>query len=146
MSCPNTTHISSNNPNLCEKNLICKKYYNYLQTECIDYIPNGYYLNDTNKKTIDKCNIKCKECSLNSTFYGLCLSCNTEENYFQKLNDPLNKYSFVECYNNISGEYYLDIKDNMFKPCFNNNSKNDSFCFQKCEYYYYIDFSNNYHC
>ena len=42
-------------------------YYDYYKTKCIDNIPDGYYLNDTNNKTIDKCNIKCKKCN-NETY------------------------------------------------------------------------------
>ena len=33
----------------------CEKFYNYEQTGCIEYIPEGYYLNNTKLKTIDKC-------------------------------------------------------------------------------------------
>ena len=29
-------------------------YYNFNKTKCIDKIPDGYYLNDTNNKMIDK--------------------------------------------------------------------------------------------
>ena len=46
--------------------LNCKalgKYVNYEQTECIDSVPDGYYVNDTNTNTIDLCYIKCKTCS-----------------------------------------------------------------------------------
>ena len=66
-SCPIKTHISPNNAHLCEDDLICNNYYNYDKTECLNEIPEGFYLNDSNHKTIDKCDIKCKNCSLEST-------------------------------------------------------------------------------
>ena len=37
-----------------------------------DNIPEGYYLNDSNAQTIDKCNIKCKDCNLDSSKNNLC--------------------------------------------------------------------------
>ena len=68
--------------------LICENYFNYQQTGCIDIIEDGYYFNDTSKKTIDKChnyfatceygptgqNTNCKECK-NSLYedYGQCV-------------------------------------------------------------------------
>ena len=55
-------------------------YYNYNKTKCIDTMPDGYYLNDTNNRTIDKCNIKCKTCNNESNTNDLCLSCNLENN------------------------------------------------------------------
>ena len=51
--------------NFYEKSTNCLKclyFVNYLQTECIDSIPNGYYLFDENLKTIEKCHNLCKTC------------------------------------------------------------------------------------
>ena len=218
--CPKRTKISSDNEQMCV-DLNCSKYYNYEQNECIDEIEDGYYLNDTNIKTIDKChsdcktckikessnnsnciscpndkyfdsgnclsscingfykdslnnnickckyNIKCKECSSESIKYDLCINCN--DNYYQKFNDSSNILSFINCYNYLDG-YYLD--NNIYKPCYfnckkcneygdENNNKciecNDNYifindskiasnCYQKCEYYYYFDQNNEYHC
>ena len=45
--CPSKT--KSNENYLC-KYLNCSKYYNFNLTDCIDEIPEGYYLNDTYKK------------------------------------------------------------------------------------------------
>ena len=58
--------------NICYKS--CPNYYNYEQTQCIDDIPEGYYLNDTNHSTIDKCNIECNNCSIESNQNNLCIS------------------------------------------------------------------------
>ena len=42
--------------------LNCKKYVNYEQTGCIDEIPEGYYLEDSNLGIIGKCHELCKTC------------------------------------------------------------------------------------
>ena len=97
--CPKGTHNSSYNNYLCEEDLICDKYYNYNYTGCLDYIPEGYYLNNTNLKTINKCDIKCGNCSLESLKNNLCISCNTNNNYYPIINDCLNNNSFINCYN-----------------------------------------------
>ena len=46
--------------------LNCKylnKIVNFAQTECISKVPDGYYLNDTDKNTIDECHKNCVKCS-----------------------------------------------------------------------------------
>ena len=59
--------------------LKCKsynKYVNYEQTECIDKIPEGYYVNDSNINTIDKCYKDCKTCSAAGTSDNMnCILC-----------------------------------------------------------------------
>ena len=119
-------------------------------------------------KIIDKCNIKCKNCSLESNTYNLCISCNTEDNYYPKYNDSLNKNSFINCYNITPERHILD--NNIYKPCYetcytckgigeNNNHNciscitnysfihdNNDNCYKKCEYYYYFDNENNFNC
>jgi hypothetical protein len=42
--------------------LSCKNYVNYEQKECIDTIPDGYYLKDKDLGIIDKCHELCKTC------------------------------------------------------------------------------------
>ena len=37
-------------------------YYNYEQSECITDIPEGFYVNDSLGKTIDKCHENCTKC------------------------------------------------------------------------------------
>ena len=60
--------------------LNCKnenKFINYEQTECINDIPEGYYINNSIYNTIDKCYEKCKTCEekgLNEENMK-CLSC-----------------------------------------------------------------------
>ena len=167
IACPKGTHISSFNEFLCEDDLICEKYYNYTQTGCLVEIPDGFYLNDSIKKTIDKCDIQCEKCSKESMDKELCISCNINDNYYPKFNDNLNIEDFIKCYNTKQEGYYLDKNQNIYMPCYSecknceelgneNNNKctecNSNYtlvnqnCFEKCSYYHYFDTSNKYHC
>ena len=169
--CPNGTHISSDSNYICEEDLFCDKYYNYNHTGCIDEIPDSYYLNNSILKTIDKCDIKCQKCSLESNKNNKCISCNINNNYYSIYNDILTtNISFINCYSNLSEGYFLD--NNIYKPCFStcksclelgndydnkciecklgysfiddfDNNKN---CYKLCKYYYYFDSKNKYHC
>ena len=127
-TCPNGTHNSSNNNFTCEEEekelqLICDNYYNYNHTECLESIPEGYYLNDSVLKTIDKCNIKCRECNNESNSYNICVSCNVGNNYFQKENDSSNTGSFINCYNREEDGYYLDSNNSIYKLCYHSCKK-----------------------
>ena len=42
--------------------LNCEKYVNYMQTECISEVPEGYYVEDENLGTLGKCHELCKTC------------------------------------------------------------------------------------
>ena len=109
--CPNGTHNSSENYLMCEEDLICEKYYNYEYTKCLDNIPNGYYLNDSIAKTIDKCDVKCNSCDNESVYYNLCISCNNETGYYPKENDISNRNTYINCYNFTFEAYFLDTLD-----------------------------------
>ena len=169
-SCPNGTKIKSDNEKQCEDILCKNNYYNYNQTACIDKIPQGYYLNDSYLRTIDKCDIKCGNCSIESNKYNLCVSCNNENNYYEKLNDPLNNNPFINCYNETPEGYSLD--NNIYKPCyysckncagfgnesnnkcisckigydFKSDFENDTNCYEICEHYYFFDSKKKYYC
>ena len=93
-TCPSGTHNSAVDY-LCEIDLICEKYYNYYRTGCLDEIPLGYYLNNILLKTIEKCDNKCENCTLDSIENNLCISCNTDINYYPKFNDASNIDSFI---------------------------------------------------
>ena len=80
-SCPNGTHISNINNKTCVDDLYCFNYYNYNHTDCLESVPEGYYLNDSLLKTIDKCDDKCQNCNLESVQNNLCLSCNINNSY-----------------------------------------------------------------
>ena len=163
-NCPNGTHISKNNNYLCEENLICNNYYNYNQTECIDEIPEGFYLNDSYHNTIDKCDIKCKNCSKESELNNLCISCNNYDNYYPKFDD---NNLFINCFNGIQDGYYFDnnehiyipcystckkcnefgnIKDNKCLECYSNYIKINNNCYNKCNFFYFFNFLEEYQC
>ena len=166
-NCPDRTKLSKDIPNTCEDILICPKYYNFEQTECLEEIPSGFYLNDTLKKTIDKCDIKCEKCDTESTKLNLCITCNSLMNFHSKENDDMNKLNYINCYNNNFEGYYLDIKDKQYNKCFfkckNCNNKgiitdhkctecfpeftlNDTNCYEICKFNYYFDKDNIYKC
>jgi len=171
-SCPNRTHISPNNNNLCENDLICKNYYNYDKTKCLDEIPKGFYLNGSNTQTLNKCDKKCKNCSFESTMQGKCISCNISAGYYPLYNNDSNNETFISCYNkSIQGYAFFN---NSYMPCFRtchncseigdekNNKciycksnyefkeemKETQNCYEKCDNdsYYYFDELNNYNC
>ena len=83
LSCENNLNYYSNSTN-CLK---CEKYINYLQTECINSIPDGYFLLDEKTGTIDKCNSLCKTCNkkseiINGSVHMNCLTCLYTNNNF----------------------------------------------------------------
>ena len=213
--CPKRTK-SNNDDNICE-DFNCENYYNYEQNDCENEIPDGYYLNDSTLKTIDKCHPDCKTCKgkeiinnsncnscIESKFldsgncvdeceYGffrdlngnnickcsyicsecppknvsdeLCISCNTDYNYYKKFEDIENKLTYIKCYNKLEG-YFL--KNETFYKChknckncsdFGNDTNNNCIecilgydlkenknCYEKCQYYYYFDEFNEYKC
>ena len=123
--------------------LNCKmidKFFNYEQTNCINQIPDGFYLNNSELNTIDKCYSKCKscnkseygneqnciECILNYTFikdsiyqnncYEIC------EKYYYF--DSLNEY---HCCNECPTNYKLVPEKN---KCINNCSNDDTYKYE----------------
>ena len=113
-SCPERTKFYSDSE-LCED---CRDYYNYNKTGCLDLIPDGYYNNDTISKTIDKCPIECKTCSLDSIKNNLCISCNNDNQYYYILNDSLNTDLYYKCYYKDEIEKYYYLENNIFKSCY----------------------------
>jgi len=145
----NSTYDCSNNcfqensiliPNEKKCLLNCKmigKFFNYEQTNCLNNIPDGYFLNNSELNTIDKCYSSCKscnkseegneqnciECILNYTFisdsiyqnncYQLC------EKYYYF--DALNEY---HCCSECPTDYKLIPEKN---KCINNCSNDDTY-------------------
>ena len=100
--CPNRTNITNNNPFKCKFDLICQGdyYYNYENTECLDYIPDGFYCNSTNDRTIDKCHENCKTCNEGPTDNNHnCIEC--KSGYYFVLNN-------TNCFQNCSNYFYFD--------------------------------------
>ena len=138
-------------------------YYNYNKTKCIDRIPDGYYLNDPNNKTIDKCNIKCRTCDFESSMNDLCLSCNIENNYYPITNNN----SYIYCYNYTPSGYIFDnsvlsynhcystcrecikvgdIYNHQCSECIDNYYLSKTNCYKNCPHYYFFDELNIHHC
>ena len=150
--------------------LICKEQKFYDLGNCVDNCQNGYFKDTDN---INKCkcssDIKCFYCSEESLKENLCIICNNDKGYYQRIDDEKRNDSFINCYKNLEG-YYLDNK--IYKKCFptckscneygtENNNKctecinthefkdylgNDKNCYEKCDYYYYFDSLNKFHC
>ena len=116
--CPNDTFLSPYDNNLCLDELICINFYNYEHKGCIDAIPDGFYLNNSIARTIDKCDIKCNRCSLESIKNDSCIACNIENNYYYIFNDSGNISPFVKCFNKTPEGYFLDNTNQVYKKCY----------------------------
>ena len=144
----------------------CKSSKYFYLGNCYTICPKGSYFDEENSMNKCKCfEDKCLQCSEESLKNNLCISCN--EGYYPKYNDPYNVLTYINCYKKIEG-YYLE-NNSIFKQCYercnscdkkgdeqnhnclackngynyqklNRNYKN---CYDSCEYYYYIDKSNN---
>ena len=113
ITCPNGTYNYSND-NLCKS--LCENYYDYEQASCVNEIPVGYYISNIEYKIIDKCHIKCYNCTFESMSDDLCVLCNINQSFYPKMNDSLNKGDFINCYNETPIGYYLDSKELIYKP------------------------------
>ena len=166
-NCPLGTYISLTDNYSCIDSC---NIYNYNKTKCIEKIPEGYYINDYTLRTIEKCNIKCKDCSLESILNNnLCIYCNTEEKYFPIFNESKINYSFIECLNQTPEGFFFNFIENSYQPCYktckqciwSGDIKNNNCtmcldsdyqlignnCLEICNYYYYLDrVNNNYIC
>ena len=112
--CPPKFTLPDNNF-ICKEFLYCGNYYHNLDTNrCINYIPEGYYVNDTYLNTLDKCDLKCNECDLESMNLNLCISCNMDDNFFPKENDISNIDSFINCYRGEIDGYILDPDEKLY--------------------------------
>ena len=125
---------SNNNSYICEP-IICDKYYNYDKTECINTIPDGFFVNDTTKGTIDKCHPDCRTCDkketqnntncntcLNSKFLDLgnCLD-NCPNNEF--IQDPSNT-EILSCYCSKNAKCSLCTLESLkYNLCISCNNK-----------------------
>ena len=169
IECPKPTSVSNNNNYLCEP-LKCNKYYNYEKTECLDYIPDGFFLNNSNKGTIDKCHPDCKTCHkkeinnntncdscLNSKYFDLgnCLTSCPNNLYFEDTKNNMTNL-ICKCSYNIkcqlctleSIKYNLCLScnnDEGYFPKENDETNNNSFinCYKDLEGYY-LDCDNIY--
>ena len=75
-----------------------------------------FYIYNSTSNKIDKCNNKCKDCSLESNSKDLCISCNNSGGFYEIYNDSLNEPNFVNCSKNPIG-YFLNGSG--YYPCYN---------------------------
>ena len=137
---------------------------------CTNSCPNGYY-NNSGVLTCKCVTKECSNCSEESLEKGLCITC--ASGYYVKSDD--NNGIFKKCYKEPP-KYYYSPSPPRFLPCYyscqncyGNGTKayhnciscdsNNTFsiakkinvtmtknCYKKCDYYYYLDTSNNYYC
>ena len=139
----------------------CYNYYNYSKIECFSTIPEGYFVNDTtNDKIIAKCNEKCHTCDYQSYRNNLCITCNTQSNFYPILNNT----NYFICTDQTPEGFHFS--DNSYKPCYykcktcyqdgSDSVHNCDSCFENyelidgnctCNYYYlYNNETNFYDC
>jgi hypothetical protein len=147
--------------------ITCKEGYFYEYGNCVKKCKYNSFTDDN---FIEVCtcplNIKCKECSDESLKSNLCITCNIEGKYFAKYSEL--SYDFMDCYQSLKG-YYL--KADYFFPCYETcneclnegnenlhkcieckpgykfiNEINNSNCYKICDFFYYLDESNEYRC
>ena len=138
------------------------KFCNYDHTQILSIMPEGYFLNDTYEKTIDKCYYICKKCfNYGDENNNNCNEC--IDNFNQKIDDNNNCYMEPEGYyldNNIYKLCYLSCKNcfgfgdennNNCKECnlnygYLNESLYKNNCYKICEFYNYNKILNKYEC
>ena len=98
--------------------LNCFHYFNYEKTNCLDCIPDGYFLNDSSLKTLDKCYPFCKTCDKKETENNNnCNSCID------------NKYlDLGNCVSECDKGTFIDPNDNSIIRCKCNNLTKCEFC------------------
>ena len=96
--CPSRME-ATNEDKICKYFKCSPNYFNYDQDDCIYSIPDGYYENDTELKTIDKCYKTCKTCSggLTGAKHN-CITCNESYPYLD----------FGNCVKHCDNGYYID--------------------------------------
>ena len=104
--CPKRTYAKPETNNTCLE-LVCDKFYNFEETECLNEIPIGHYLLDEELKRIGKCQIDCKTCVKGEEDGNtICLSC-TEPNFLDNGN----------CVQNCQKGNYIDESGNKKCTC-----------------------------
>ena len=147
--------------------ITCKEGYFYEYGNCVEKCKFNSFIDDNfDEACTCPLNIKCRECSDESLKNNLCITCNVEGKYFAKYSEA--NYDFMDCYQSLNG-YYLSA--GYFFPCYetcnecsiegnkNNhrciqcksgykfiNELKNSNCYKICDYFYYLDESNEYKC
>ena len=143
---------------------------------CISGCINGYFIDNGINKCKCSTNITCEFCSEESKSHNLCVTCNEDYypkmNDANNIDNDIG--IFINCYNDltISDNYYLNSISRQYEPCHSNcikcsgggtdrdnnctickegyslikNKENIINCYSFCNYYYYFDDDNIYHC
>ena len=144
--------------------LICQNYYNIDRTSCLSYVPDGYYCNDPNAKTIAECDLACLTCDKTGHDSNKCLSCNNKNKYYGLHNETNEQYKSCFYEDKKFEGLYLNLEKNIFEQCFNlckscsdlgdeNDNKceecisgyqfvpevSETNCYQICDNYYSVD-------
>ena len=98
--------------------LICNdnKSYVYLGN-CYTSCRYGDFIDSNGIKKCKCHKTECKECTKESLKYDLCVSCNEDEGYYEKLNDKINISNFKNCYKEPEG-YYLNLTEKKYISCY----------------------------
>ena len=91
-------------------NILCEKYFYYDNNECLNYIPEGFYLFDENKNIIKKCHDSCKLCVKGSNqISNNCQKCKND-NHFLEEGNCVDKcsYNYISNNNNMICEPRLE--------------------------------------
>ena len=104
-----------NSKNCYEK---CQNYYNIDKTSCLTSVPDGYYCNDENEKTIAKCNNDCSTCDKQSQSLNKCLSCDNSNQYYGLYNETNNKYKSCFLKSTVLEGLFANQVDSIFEQCF----------------------------
>ena len=96
--CPGRTE-ATNEDKICKYFNCSPNYYNYEQDDCINVVPEGFYVNNNELNTIDKCYKTCKTCNWGLTGTKQhCLACNETYPYLD----------FSNCVELCDNGYYTD--------------------------------------
>ena len=100
---------------------------------CYESCRYGYFIDSNGIKKCLCHRTKCKECTIDSLKYDLCISCNEDEGYHEKYNDDINIFNYTNCYKEPE-EYYLNSTLGKYLPCY----QSCKFCAQLNPNFFYI--------
>ena len=97
--------------------LKCTNFVNYEQTECINEIPDGYYLLNNSYGLIEKCNEYCSKCTNAPTINNMnCDKC--IDGYYLRVDDNNTKNCFPNSIKPLSNYYIKDNEPNIYYKCY----------------------------
>ena len=114
------------------------KYAKHYENECIDFIPEDYYLEDEQNKAISKCYFSCKKCdSGGDSNNHNCIECGENYPYKNKegtkcLEDCSKEYLYTDiqtkiCYNDCKDNIIAERRYNFYNICSNIEEKTNNY-------------------